>query len=249
MVRLLAMATLRATAEVNLRPETDEEGRLMKRYLELTLAAALLITVHASPAAQAESSSQATPVAPCAMRLRVELAPDIANPRDAGVISSLVTSYPDYQLSLEHSDLENSSVLALSLRGPGPEAGCREVVQSMRRNARVVSVEVQADATGTGLTMRTEQPLGSVRPPSALQRKGTVRAGPDGDLILEPLNGVSYAQQARDRYECDIGAVDQTGFDPTKYDGGVPPDALPGKRADYLRAEAACLQNRGYVVE
>jgi hypothetical protein len=249
-VRLLAVATRRATAEVNLRPETDEEGRLMKRYLQLTLAAALLITVHEAPAAgQAESSSQATPVAPCDMRLRVELTPDIANPRDAGVISSLVTSHPDYQLSLEHSDLENSSIIALSLRGPGPEAGCRDVVQSMRRNARVVSVEVQADATGTGLAMRTEQPLGSVRPPSALQRKGTVRAGPDGDLILEPLNGVSYAQQARDRYECDIGAVDQTGFDPTEYDGGVPPDALPGKRADYLRAEAACLQNRGYVVE
>lgn len=250
MVRLLAMATLRATTEVDLRPETDEEGRLMKRYLQLALAAALLITVHEAPAAaQAESSSQATPVAPCAMRLRVELTSDTANPRDAGVISSLVTSHPDYQLSLEHSDLENSSGIALSLRGPGPEAGCREVVQSMRRNARVVSVEVQGDATGTGLAMRTEQPLGSVPPASAVQRIGTVRAGPDGDLILEPLNGVSYAQQARDRYECDIRAVDQTGFDPTKYDGGVPPDALPGKRADYLRAEAACLQNRGYVVE
>jgi len=27
------------------------------------------------------------------------------------------------------------------------------------------------------------------------------------------------------------------------------PAALPGKRADYLRAEAACFQARGYVVE
>jgi hypothetical protein len=99
----------------------------MKRYLQLTLAAALLITVHEAPAAgQAESSSQATPVARCDMRLRVELTPDIANPRDAGVIGSLVTSHPDYQLSLEHSDLENSSIIALSLRGPGPEAGCRD---------------------------------------------------------------------------------------------------------------------------
>src|SRR4029077_11606133 len=157
-----------------------------------TLAAALLITVHeASAAAQAESSSQATSVAPCAMRLRVELTPDIANPRDAGVIASLVTSHPDYQLSLEDSGLENSSVIALSLRGPGPEAGCREVVQSMRRNARVVSVEVQGDATGTALAMRTEHPLGSVPSASAVQRIGTVRVGPDGDLILEPLNGVS----------------------------------------------------------
>jgi len=119
----------------------------------------------------------------------------------------------------------------------------------MRRNARVVSVEVPGDATGTGLTMRTRQPLSSEQPASAVQRIGALRAGPDGDWILEPLKGVSYAQQARDRYECDIGAVDQTGFDPTKDDGGVPPDALPGKRADYLRAEAACFQARGYVVE
>jgi hypothetical protein len=77
---------------------------------------------------------------------------------------------------------------------------------------------------------------------------GTVHAGPDGDWIVEPLNGVSYAQQARDRYECDILAVDQTGFDPTKDNGGVPPEAVPGKRADYLRAEATCFQSRGYVM-
>jgi len=209
----------------------------MKGYLRLTLAAALLITVHEAPAAaQGDSPPQATLVAPCDMRLRVELTPDVSNPGDAEFISSLVGNNPDYQLSLGRSDLENSSVIALSLTGPGPEAP-------------VVSVEVQGDATGTGLTMRTGQPLSSVRPASAVQRMGTVRAGPDGDWILEPLNGVSYAHQARDRYECDIGAADQTGFDPTKDDGGVPPDALPGKRADYLRAEAACFQARGYVVK
>jgi hypothetical protein len=63
-----------------------------------------------------------------------------------------------------------------------------------------------------------------------------------------PLNGASYAQEARDRYQCDIWAVDQTGFDPMKDDGGVPPDALPGKRADYLRAEATCFESRGYLM-
>jgi hypothetical protein len=222
----------------------------MKEYLQLALAAALLITVHEAPAAaQRDSPPQATPVASCDMRLRVELTPDVSNPGDAEFISSLVSSHPDYQLSLARSDLENSSVIALSLRGPGPEAGCRDVVQSMRRNARVVSVEVQGAATGNGLTMRTAKPLSSVQPASAVERIGTVRAGPDGDWILEPLKGVSYAQQARDRYECDIWAVGQTGFDPTQDDGGVPPDAVPGKRADYLRAEAACFQARGYVVK
>jgi L-alanine-DL-glutamate epimerase-like enolase superfamily enzyme len=67
----------------------------------------------------------------------------------------------------------------------------------------------------------------------------------DAKRDIEPLNGVSYAQQARDRYECDIQAVDQTGFDPTKDDGGPPPN-VTAKRVDYLRAEAACFQARGY---
>ena len=56
------------------------------------------------------------------------------------------------------------------------------------------------------------------------------------------------AQLASDRYQCDIWAVDQTGFDPIKDDGGVPPEAVSAKRAEYLRAEAVCFQARGYVV-
>ena len=83
---------------------------------------------------------------------------------------------------------------------------------------------------------------------SAVQARGTLQAGPDGDWIVEPLNGVSNSQLAMDRYQCDIWAVDQTGFDPTKDDGGVPPEAVSAKRADYLRAEAVCLQARGYVM-
>jgi hypothetical protein len=221
----------------------------MKGFLRLTLAAALLTTVNEAPAAaQGDSPSLATLVVPCDLRLRVELTLNVSNPGDAEIISSLVSSHPDHQLSLERSDLENVSGIARPLGGPGPEAGCGDVVQSMRGNARAARAEVQADATGTGLTMRTGQPLSSEQP-AATTVQGTVRAGPDGDWILEPLNGASYAQQARDRYECDIGAVDQTGFDPTKDDGGVPPDALARKRADYLRAEAACLQARGYVLK
>jgi hypothetical protein len=57
-----------------------------------------------------------------------------------------------------------------------------------------------------------------------------------------------HSQQAQDRYECDIWAIGQTGFDPTQDDGGVTPEAVPGKRADYLRAEAACFQARGYLI-
>jgi hypothetical protein len=83
---------------------------------------------------------------------------------------------------------------------------------------------------------------------SAVQPRGTLQAGPDGDWIVEPLNGVSYSQLARDRYQCDIWAVDQTGFDPMEDNGGVPPEGVPARRADYRSAEAVCFQARGYIV-
>jgi hypothetical protein len=105
----------------------------------------------------------------------------------------------------------------------------------------VLAVPAFAPADGIA-----QQPDGA-RLASAVQPRGTLQAGPDGDWIVEPLN-VSYSQLARDRYQCDIWAVDQTGFDPMEDDGGVPPEAVPAKRADYLRAEAVCFQARGYIV-
>jgi hypothetical protein len=92
------------------------------------------------------------------------------------------------------------------------------------------------------------QPPNGAQLASVVQPRGTLQAGPDGNWIVEPLNGVSYSQLARDRYQCDIWAVEQTGFDPMKDDGGVPPEAVSAKRVDYLRAEAVCFQARGYIV-
>jgi hypothetical protein len=212
-------------------------NRLMKSYQRFTLAAALLITVlEAQALAGAESAAQSAPIAPCDLRLRVALAPDVSNASDAGFISSLQSNHPDYQLVVQVQDLWDSSVIVLNLRGPGPEAGCREVVKSMRKDARVASVDVEQD------TVNTAEPV------SAVQPRGTLHAGPDGDWVLEAANGVLHSQQAQDRYECDIWAIGQTGFDPTQDDGGVTPEAVPGKRADYLRAEAACFQARGYLI-
>jgi hypothetical protein len=87
-----------------------------------------------------------------------------------------------------------------------------------------------------------------VAPPAGIDSAGTAQPAPDGQLFVYPKNGVSSEQQASDRYECDISAVEKTGYDPTKEDGGVSPDAAPPKRADYFRAEAACLEARGYSV-
>ncbi len=74
-------------------------------------------------------------------------------------------------------------------------------------------------------------------------------AGPPGEQqFVYPRNGQDADQQARDRYECHRWAVEQTGFDPTQDGGGVPPGQQGPKRADYQRADAACLDGRGYTV-
>jgi hypothetical protein len=72
---------------------------------------------------------------------------------------------------------------------------------------------------------------------------------PFGQLYIYPKDGASYSQQATDYYQCDIWAVKQTGFDPTLENGGVPPDIAPARQVQYLRAEATCLEARGYKVK
>jgi hypothetical protein len=64
-------------------------------------------------------------------------------------------------------------------------------------------------------------------------------------LIAYPKNGQSQDQQGKDKFECHRWAVSQTGFDPTLGAGA----AANGRRSDYTRAQAACLEGRGYSVK
>ncbi len=71
----------------------------------------------------------------------------------------------------------------------------------------------------------------------------------DGDdLFVYPKMNQSAQQQAGDRYECHEWASDQTGYDPTRESGGVPPAQAPSRRSGYQRAMSACLEARGYTV-
>jgi hypothetical protein len=63
-----------------------------------------------------------------------------------------------------------------------------------------------------------------------------------------PKNGQTDQQQATDRYECHSWAREQTGFDPTQPLGGVDQGQVDAARAQYQRAEGACLEGRGYTV-
>ena len=69
-----------------------------------------------------------------------------------------------------------------------------------------------------------------------------------GDLYVYPQQGQSEEQQKQDRYDCYRWAADQTGFDPTKPDGGVNANDASDASSAYRRAEGACLEGRGYTV-
>jgi hypothetical protein len=61
-----------------------------------------------------------------------------------------------------------------------------------------------------------------------------------------PKLNQSAEKQASDEYECHRWAVDQTGFDPTAAATGQ--GTGPAQRSDYVRAQTACLEGRGYTV-
>lgn len=87
----------------------------------------------------------------------------------------------------------------------------------------------------------------TVAPPAGLQsqQQGSTAGTPaTTDLIAYPKNGQTADQQAKDKFECHQWAASQTGFDPTT--GSAAPAQ---KRPDYMRAQAACLEGRGYSVE
>ncbi len=88
-----------------------------------------------------------------------------------------------------------------------------------------------------------------VEPPAGIDKTATTQAPASDQLFAYPKNGQSAAQQKTDRNECDHWAAEQSGFDPSAADGGVPADPVTVKRNDYLRAEATCLEGRGYTVE
>jgi len=88
----------------------------------------------------------------------------------------------------------------------------------------------------------------TVNPPLDVQREGA-RQSPD--LIAYPKNAQTESQQALDSRECHAWAQAQSGFDPANPPQTLPPTA-PGttsKRADYMRAQAACFEGRGYSVQ
>lgn len=86
-------------------------------------------------------AATAAPPAPCDQVLIVQLTPDVPDPRDGSFLSSLLSNHPDYQLTVLEQRKE--SVVVFELTGPGPDDACQDVIETMRRDGRVLSIHVQ----------------------------------------------------------------------------------------------------------
>jgi hypothetical protein len=65
----------------------------------------------------------------------------VPNAGDDGFLSSLLNRYSGYRLELLRE--VDPSVIELDLRGPGPEYRCQNVIELMRKDARVASIRIE----------------------------------------------------------------------------------------------------------
>jgi hypothetical protein len=87
----------------------------------------------------------------------------------------------------------------------------------------------------------------TVNPPADVQRQVEMQSP---NLIAYPKNAQTTEQQATDKSECRTWAVSQSGFDPTQaVTAQGTTTGSTNKRSDYMRAQAACLEGRGYSVK
>ena len=98
--------------------------------------------VSSEPAVAAQSSK-------CDLQLTVELTPDVPDPTDAGFLSSLLNNHPGYRLELLR--VIDPALLELDLSGPGPGYQCVGVINTIRKDARVLSVHSDTDRIQSSL--------------------------------------------------------------------------------------------------
>ena len=91
------------------------------------------------------------------------------------------------------------------------------------------------------------------QPPEYFQPAQSVTPSSTERIFVYPRQGQSEEIQAKDRYECHSWAVSQTWREPRKVsieEWTFIIKSMPeAQRADYLRAQGACLDGRGYTVK
>jgi hypothetical protein len=81
--------------------------------------------------------------ASCDLQLSVTLTPDVPSSRNTGFLSSLLGNQSGYQLTLQRQ--RSDTDIDLELTGPGPDYLCQSVVDAIRKDGRVVFVQVDPD--------------------------------------------------------------------------------------------------------
>jgi hypothetical protein len=104
-----------------------------KRRSGTTSLALIMASIGALGATVAEASPPT-----CDLHLSLELTPDVPTPREAGFLSSLLGNHPGYRLLLQR-EIDDTH-LELELYGPGPGYRCEKVLETMRKDGRVLSV-------------------------------------------------------------------------------------------------------------
>jgi hypothetical protein len=99
----------------------------------------------------------------CKMRLSIELTPDVPDPPDSGFLSSLLNNQVSYRLTL--LGRQPGSVIVTELAGPGPEYRCRNVVETMRKDGRVLSIHLDQDNAMRAVSDSMPQRTLDLRPP------------------------------------------------------------------------------------
>ena len=89
-----------------------------------------------------------------------------------------------------------------------------------------------------------------VNPPAGLADRVDAQAPVVTELFVFPNAGQTNEQLERDREACHLWAVQQVGFDPKAAPARTRAlDRSTAKRANYFRADEACLEARDYSVE
>jgi hypothetical protein len=80
----------------------------------------------------------------CDARLTVELDPGVPNVSNEGFLSSLLNRHVNYHLQLLRQNDQDSSIIEVELTGPGSECRCQDVIETMRRDARVEWIRIES---------------------------------------------------------------------------------------------------------
>ena len=126
-------------------PQTGGHGARALRECqqsETPNASAALVAVAVLAAVGAPAPTPAHEASLCEARLTMEVSPSVPRAADDAFLSSLLNSHFTYRLDLLRQD--SSSMLEVELTGPGPDYRCESVIEAMRKDARVQSIEVES---------------------------------------------------------------------------------------------------------